>query len=327
MFKTRITDMLGIEYPIIGGGMALLSRAQLVAAISNAGGLGILVSSAFEGGDGLRQEIRRTKELTDKPFGVNIGFFPSVRDMPTDDYFQACIDEKIALIETAGGGSPAPYVPGVKDAGIVFMHKCTQVRHAVAAEKAGVDMVAVVGWEGGGAKGPDDIGTLVLVPTTVDAVDIPVVAAGGISDSRGFVAAMALGAEAVLLGTRFMATQECQVHANFKNALTEAMDTDTIIIERTIRNTHRHWRNSAALKVAELEERGAGLDELLTVIRGENTVKIFNNGELDAGVVSLGQGVGMVHDVPTVKEVIDSMVKGAQEITGQMLPERIAQPR
>lgn len=324
MFKTRVTEMLGIEYPILAGGMGGLSFAELVAAVSNAGGIGILVSAAHPTPEDLRAEIRKIRQLTDKPIGVNISLFPSVRPLPTEGYARVCAEEKVELVETSGVRTPGDLIPLLHAGGVKVMHKCTQVRHAVSAERAGCDLVCVVGYEGGGAKGLDDITTLVLVPATVDAVSIPVVAGGGISDARGFAAVMTLGAEAVVIGTRFMAARECWAHPDFKAALVRAADTDTIVTQQSINNPHRHMRTQASLKVAEMERRGASLEELLTIISGENARRLYETGNLDVGIFSCGQGVGLIHDIPTVKEIIDGMVQGAAEILRRVAPVAVA---
>lgn len=318
MFKTRVTETLGIEYPIICGGMQWLGRAELIAAVSNAGGLGILVSAAFPTAEELRQEIRRTKELTDKPIGVNISLFPSAQPLAIMDYARVCVEEGVALVETSGFRAPTDLAPIFKEGGVKLMHKCTMVRHAQAAERAGADMVAVFGNEGGGAVGRGEIATPILVQRTVESVSIPVLAAGGISNARGFLAALAWGAEGVIMGTRFMITQECLAHPAFKEALVQADETQTIVLQRNIGNEHRMYKSETALKVAELEAKGAGLQELMPYIGGANARRMLETGDIDAGIVSCGQGIGLIHDIPTVKEVIDGIISGARELLGQL---------
>lgn len=318
MLRTRITEMLGIRYPIIQGGMLWIARAELAAAVSNAGGLGIITSANFTNGKELREEVRRVKSLTDKPFGVNISLFPAVRPLPNEEFVDVIIDEGVKAVESSGMRSPEEFVPQLKKGGVTIIHKVANVRHAVTAERVGADAVAIVGTEGGGHTGMNDVTTLVLVPLAVKALKVPVIAAGGIGDARGFVAALALGAEAVIMGTRFMATKECPAHPKFKEWLLQAKETDTVLVERSIRNTARALRNKAAEKVLEMEARGASLEELLTVISGENYKKVFLNGELDAGVASSGQVVGLINDIPSVKEVIDNIITEAKVI-GQRL--------
>ncbi len=318
MLKTRVTEMLGIKYPIIQGGMLWIARAELAAAVSNAGGLGIITSANFTNGKELKEEIRKTKALTDKPFGVNISLFPSIRALPNDEFVAVVIDEGIPVVETSGVQSPEEYVPQLKKAGVKIIHKVASVRHAITAERVGVDAVAIVGNEGGGHIGMNEVTTLILVPLAVNTLKVPVIAAGGIGDARGFVAALALGAEGVIMGTRFMATQECPAHPKLKEWLLQAKETDTVLVERSIRNTVRALKNKAAGKVLEMEARGATLEELLTVISGENYKKVFLDGELDAGIAACGQVVGLIHDLPPVKEVIETIIAEAR-IIGQRL--------
>lgn len=314
MFKTRITEMLGIEYPIIGGGMLWLSRAELAAAVSNAGGLGILVSSHFSSAEELRQEIKKTKSLTNKPFGVNISLFPASRPIPNDEFVDVLIEEGVKAVETSGTRSPEPFMGRFKKAGVKVIHKCASVRHGLTAERVGADAVTVVGVENGGATGMDDITTMVLVPLAVDALKVPVLAGGGIADARGFMAALALGAEGVVIGTRFMATLECPAHPKFKEWMVRSTELDTVIVERSIRNTHRALKNKASDKVLEMEAKGATFEELLPHIGGQGVHKVHIEGDLDAGIAYCGQVVGLAHDVSPVKKVIDDMVNGAKEI-------------
>lgn len=318
MFSTRVTEMLGIRYPIIQGGMAGISGAKLAAAVSNAGGLGIIVSSMFSSGEELRKEIRKAKELTDQPFGVNISLFPSIRLLPNDEFVDVVCEEGVAAVETSGVRSPEEFVPRLKQANVKIIHKCAGVRYAMTAERVGADAVTVVGFENGGATGMNDTTTFVLIPQTVDAVNIPVIGGGGIGDARGFLAALALGAEGVVMGTRFMATHECPVHPKFKEWLLRATATDTVIVERSIRNTHRVLRNAASQRVEEMEARGASLEELLPVIAGVQGRKVWNNGDLEAGIVSCGQVVGLVNELKSVKEVIEGIVQEAAELHSRL---------
>ncbi|MFC1919243.1 NAD(P)H-dependent flavin oxidoreductase [Chloroflexota bacterium] len=318
MFKTKITEMLGIQYPILQGGMAHLSRAELAAAVSNAGGLGIIISAHFPSGKDLRQEIKKTKELTDKPFGVNLSLFPSVKPIPNEEFVQVIIDEKLAAVETSGFRAPEEFVPPLRQAGVKVIHKCASARHAAKAESVGVDAVAVVGLENGGAVGMDNVGSLVLIPKAVSSVRIPLIAGGGIGDARGFVAALALGAEGVVMGTAFMATKECPTHPSFRALMLRSTELDTVVIERSIRNAHRSLKSKAVDKVLEMESRGASLEELLTVVGGENFKKVVMDGELDAGPAYCGQVVGLINNILTVQELFDSIVSEAREIQNRL---------
>jgi nitronate monooxygenase len=310
MFKTRITEMLGIEYPILQGAMHLISKAELVAAVSNAGGLGILASTTFPTKEELIAEIRKTRSLTNKPFGVNINLFPAMRPANLEDYIDALIDEGVSIVETSGR-SPGPYMERFKKRNVTVIHKVARVRDAVTAERVGVDAVSIVGFEAAGHPGTDNITSMVHIPLTVDTVKIPVIAGGGIADGRGFVAALALGADGVVIGTKFMATYECPIHSKVKEWLVNANATDTVIIERSIKNAARVVRNATAEKVLELEDKGASLEELLPVVSGERTKKVYEEGDLDAGIVHCGEVVGLIHEVVSVKEVVDEIVSGA----------------
>ena len=313
MFKTRITELFGIKYPIIAGGMHLLSRAELVAAVSNAGGLGILASTTFETKEELREEIRKTKSLTNKPFGVNLNLFPMMRQRSVEEDIDIFVDEGIEVVESSGA-SPEPYVPRLKEAGVKIIHKVPAVRFARKAESAGVDAVTVVGFECAGHPGMDDVTSLILVPLTVDALKIPVVAGGGFCDARSFVAALALGADGVVMGTRFVATHECVAHPKIKEWLVKAKETDTTLIDRSIGLPMRVIKNKPAEKALEMDKRGASLEELLTVISGALGKKAWIEGDLDAGVVSLGMAVGRIHEIASVKEVIDGIIEEATAI-------------
>ncbi|HEY91633.1 MAG TPA: nitronate monooxygenase [Dehalococcoidia bacterium] len=319
MFKTRITELLGIEYPIIQGGMVHLSRPKLAAAVSNAGGLGIITSADNDTKEKLRDELREVKSLTDKPFGVNINLAPAARPVNTEEYIEVVIEEGARVVETSGR-SPEPYMKQLKDGNVIVVHKAPGgVRFAETAELIGCDAVSVIGYECGGHPGPDDTSSLVLVPATVAAVKIPVVAGGGFSDAGGFVSALALGADGILMGTRFMATEECPAHPKFKEWLLSASETDILITQRSIRAPSRGLKNETALKVLEMEKQGATLEELLTVTSGQNSNRVYFEGDLEAGIAECGQVIGNIHDIPTVKDVIDGIVAGAREIIHKKL--------
>lgn len=312
--KTRITEMLGIRYPIVQGGMQWISRAEFAAAVSNAGGLGIITAATHKTKQDLQNEIRRIRDLTDQPFGVNISMLPEITtsDM-TPVYVEAVIEEKVPVVETAGR-SPEPFINNLKNAGIKILHKVPSVRFAQKAESIGVDAVTVVGFECGGHPGMDDVTTLILVPRAAGALSIPVIAGGGIADARGFVAALALGAEGVVMGTRFAATKECIAHEKYKEWMINTNETDTALILRSIRNAARVINNAAARRVLEMEGRGAPLAELLTVMGGEAGRRALLEGDLDGGTFAIGQAIGLIHEIKSVEDVINDIVRDAQKI-------------
>ncbi len=314
MLKTRVTEMLGIEYPILCGGMSFITRAELVAAVSNAGGFGILPSAYFEEPKRLREEIRKTKSLTDKPFGVNISFFPSVKPLPNKEFIEVIIEEGVKAVETAGHRHPGEFVPRLKEGKVIIIHKAAMVRHCLTGQDVGADMVTIVGMENGGATGMDDVSTLVLVPALTDIAKVPVIAGGGFADGRGLVAALALGAEGIVMGTRFLATQECPIHPKYKEWLLRATERDTVLVMRSIGNTHRALRSKVTDELQKLEARGASLQEMMPIISGSASQKVALEGDLDAGQALAGEAVGLIHDIPTVKELIDRMVGEAKAI-------------
>jgi len=295
-----------------------ISDADFVAAISNAGGLGILASAIYHSREEFATAIDRIRELTDKPFAVNINLFPAMRPIDNDDYMDVLVDKGVKIIETSGHSAPEALCQRFKDAGMTWIHKCVGVRYALKVQAMGADIVTVVGYENGGATGKLDIGTLVLIPTIVDAVDLPVIGGGGISNGRGIAAAFALGAEAVIIGTRLLPTKECPIHDDLKAALVEASELDTMLIMRSLNATHRVWNNAAANRCAELEDACAGFEEIYPVVSGDNAKKMYDQGELGAGIVACGQGIGMVKDIPTVKELLDRMMAEAEEAVGRI---------
>ena len=314
MLKTKVTEMLGIKYPIFCGNMMNISYPSFAAACSNAGALGILASVMFRKPEPLRQALNELKDLTDKPVAVNVNLFPMLRPIKQIDLVKVMIDEGVKIIETSGHQAPDKYIPLFKKNDIIWIHKCAGVRYAKKAASLGADIVEVVGWENGGATGRFDIGTLVLTPATIDALDIPVVAGGGISDGRGIAAVLALGAGAALIGTRLLATQECPIHENLKQDLLNATIYDTIIIMRSLNATHRVWNNQAAQKVLELETSKSDQMEIFNAAAGAKSRLMYDEGNLDVGVVSVGQGVGLIHDIPTVKDLIERIMKETNEI-------------
>ena len=317
MFKTRITEMLGIEYPIIQGAIQWLSRAKLVSAVSNAGGLGVISSLTFPTAKELQQEIKKTKSMTDKPFAVNITMLPTIRPVNYEEYFNAAIGEGINIIETSGR-SPEPYMKLLKDARVTVMHRATRVRDIKTAERVGVDAVTIVGFEAAGHPGMEDVTSLVRIPIAVDAVKIPVIAAGGIADARGFIAALALGAEGVLMGTRFIASKECDMHPKIKEWLLQLGEADTIMIQRSIKNAARVVKTDYTQRVLEMEEKGATLEELLPLISGSKQKTAYISGDVSDAVMTVGQAVGLIHKIPSVREIIESIIAEAKLI-GQRL--------
>ena len=311
MLETRITKLFGIKYPILCGGMFWVGRADLIAAVANAGGLGFLTAATYPTIDELKADIRKAKDLTDKPIGLNINLFAAVRPQPIEEWVRIAIEEKIPVVETSGS-SPKGVVAPLHAAGVKIMHKVPGVRFAMTAERLGVDAICVVGHEAGGHPGMDEVTSLVMVPAAADAVKLPLVAGGGFADGRGLVAALALGADAVLMGTRFMATQECRGQAAFKDWMVHAAETETVYCMKSIMNPSRLAKNSVVEKVVELEKKGATLEEMLPLIARQGPA-VVDTGNMEDGLVSMGQSVGLVHDVPTCKELIDRMVEEALE--------------
>jgi NAD(P)H-dependent flavin oxidoreductase YrpB (nitropropane dioxygenase family) len=313
MFETRITKLFGIEHPVVGGCMMHISGPEFVAAISEAGALGMMASAMFDSQEKFRQAVLETKELTDRPFGVNLSLFPALRPIDNDLYIEVILEEGVPVVETSGHRPPEDMLGRLQDAGVKTMHKCVSVRHALSAQKAGVDAVTVFGTEGGGHIGELGLTTMVLVPRTAQELEIPVLAAGGIVDGRGLLAALALGAEGVTIGTRLLLTEECPIHDNLKQALAAATEMDTLPILGSLHNTLRAWKNPAALKVAELEAAQAELWEILGVVAGTETKRMYEEGEIDAGVIACSQSIGCVSEIKPVAEVIGGMVQEAAE--------------
>ena len=314
MFDTRITRMLGIKYPIVMGGMMFAGTAELAAAVSDAGGLGIIAAGNYPSPDELKAAIGTLRSLTDKPFGVNVTLMPSFRPLDRGALVDTAVREGAAAIELAGPDT-IEFYGRIKDAGTAkIIHKCAYARHAMTAERRGADAVAIIGYEAGGAPPMDEVTTFIQVPQVVDALKIPVLAGGGICDARGFVAALALGAEGVIMGTRFLACKESPVHANVKEAILKARASDTMIVKAFLGIGERVLRNEMAEKVRAMEEQGAGLDELKEFIVGERARKSWNEGDLDYGILAMGQAIGLITEINSVREVIDAIVKGAEEI-------------
>lgn len=307
--KTRVTEMLGIRYPIIQGGMQWVGRAELASAVSNAGGLGILTGLTQETPEALAREIARCRDMTDKPFGVNLTILPTVNPPPYAEYIDVIIDSGVKILETAGR-SPKDFVEKLKANGITMVHKCTSIRHALSAERIGIDMVSIDGFECAGHPGEDDVPGLVLIPLAAKALKIPVIASGGIGDGRGMAAALALGAEGVNMGTRFCATKEAPIHDNIKDALLKASELETNLIFRTLRNTGRVLKNAVSDEVVATERRlgGCEFEDIRPLVAGQKGRNALETGVLDAGLVWAGQVVGLVDDIPSCQELISRMI-------------------
>jgi NAD(P)H-dependent flavin oxidoreductase YrpB (nitropropane dioxygenase family) len=314
MFKTRITELFGIEHPIVGGCMMHISRPEFVAVISNAGALGMMASAMFDTQDAFRQAVRQVKALTDKPFGVNLSLFPALRPIDNDLYVEVILEEGVPVVETSGHRPPEDLLARLQAAGVKTMHKCVSPRHALSAQKAGVDAVTIFGTEGGGHIGEFGLTTMALVPRTADALDVPLLAAGGIADGRGLLAALALGADGVTIGTRLLVTEECPIHDNVKQALIAATELDTLPVLGSLHNTLRAWKNAAALRVTEIEASQGDMWQILSLVAGTETRRLIQEGELDAGVIACSQSIGIVDEIRPVAGVIEGMVRQAEEI-------------
>lgn len=313
--KTAITELFGIEHPIVQGGMHFVGFAELAAAVSNAGGLGIITGLTQKTPELLAKEIARCRDMTDKPFGVNLTFLPAFSAPPYPEYIAAIVEGGIKAVETAGR-SPEAYMPALKAAGIKVIHKCTSVRHSLKAERIGCDAVSVDGFECGGHPGEDDIPNMILLPRAAEELKIPFVASGGMADGRSLVAALSLGAAGMNMGTRFIATKEAPVHQNVKNALVAATELDTRLIMRALRNTERVLKNANVDRLLEIEcEKGAKLaiDDIHDQVAGVYP-KVMLDGQMDAGAWSCGMVAGLIHDIPSCKELVDRIMTEAEQI-------------
>jgi nitronate monooxygenase len=318
--KTRITELFGIRHPIIQGGMHYVGLAPLAAAVSNAGGLGILTALTQRTPELLAREIARCRSMTNQPFAVNLTFLPSFSTPPYPEYIHAIVDGGVRIVETAGR-SPEAYLPTLQSAGIKVIHKCTSVRHSLTAQRIGCDAVSVDGFECGGHPGEDDIPAMVLLPRAAEELTIPFVASGGIADARGLVAALALGADGINMGTRFVATQEAPVHDNVKRALVHASELDTRLVMRALRNTERVMNNAGVARIMQIEDdKGANLTihDLMERVAGIYP-QVMGSGNMDAGAWSCGMVTGLIHDIPTCRELIDRIMRDANAIISQRL--------
>ncbi len=318
--KTRITEMFGIEHPIIQGGMHYVGFAELAAAVSNAGGLGIITALTQKTPELLAKEISRCREMTDKPIGVNLTFLPVVEAPDYPGYIDAIIQGGVKAVETAGN-NPAKWLPILKENGIKVIHKCTTVRHSLKAESIGCDAVSVDGFECGGHPGEDDIPNMILLPRAAEELKIPFVASGGMSDARSLVASLAMGAEGMNMGTRFIATKDAPVHDNVKQAILNASELDTRLVMRPLRNTERVLYNKGVEKILEKEEKlGAHLkfEDIIKEVSGVYP-KVMLDGDMDAGAWSCGMVAGLIHDIPTVKELVDRIMVEAEDLIKKRL--------
>jgi len=310
MFETRMTKLLGVKYPIQCGTMLGVTTAPLVAAVANAGGLCCLPAAFYPTKEALVDEIKRVQDQTDQPFGVNVGLFPSMRDLAPEDRIKWAAEAGVKILETAGR-SPEPYRPLIQDKGLIHIHKCARVRDAVKVDKMGLDLVSIVGTECGGHPSMEGVTTMVLIPQALDAVKAPLIAGGGFCDGRTFVAGLAMGASGINMGTRFMATQECPIPQAVKDKMVETLETGTVLVQQSIRNPARVLHNTWADKVLELEARQASLEELFQFISGEVSARGWRAGNLEEGLLPMGQVVGRIHNVPSVAELMAAIIDEA----------------
>jgi len=311
--KTRFTEMFGVEHPIVQGGMQWVGRAELVSAVANAGALGFLTALTQPTPEALAAEIRRCRDMTAKPFGVNLTILPTINPPPYAEYRQAIIESGIKIVETAGY-KPQEHVDVFKQHGIKVVHKCTSVRHALSAQRMGVDVVSIDGFECAGHPGEDDVPGLILIPCAADRLTIPMLASGGFGDARGLVAALALGADGINMGTRFCATKEAPIHESFKRRLVEKDERATDLIFRTYKNTARVARNAISQQVLEAEAEGKPFEAVAHLVRGSRGREAFETGQLDHGVLSAGMVQGLIHDIPAVRELIERITSEAEAI-------------
>lgn len=318
VLTTRFTQEFGVAHPIVQGGMQWVGRAELVSAVAEAGGLGFITALTQPTPEALATEIQRCRELTDKPFGVNFTILPTINPPPYAEYRQAIVESGVKIVETAGS-NPAEHMPDFKQAGIKIIHKAVAVRHALKAEELGVDAVSIDGFECAGHPGEDDISGLILIPAAADRLKIPIIASGGFADGRGLVAAVALGADAVNMGTRFLCTRESQIHQNVKNQIVANDERATDLIFRTLRNTARVAKNAVSAQVIEIERGGGAFEDIRGLVSGIRGRELYETGEMDHGIWWAGMVQGLIHDVPSVAELIGRIIgEAAQLIEGRL---------
>jgi nitronate monooxygenase len=319
MLKTRFTEMFGIQHPIVQGGMQWVGRAELVAAVANAGALGFITALTQPTPDDLRKEIARCREMTDKPFGVNLTILPALKPPPYAEYRQAIVESGVKIVETAGN-NPQEHIAELKKHGVKVIHKCTAVRHALKAESIGADAISIDGFECAGHPGEDDTPGLVLIPAAADKVKIPMIASGGFGDARGLVAALALGAEGINMGTRFMATVESPIHQRVKEQIVANDERATELIFRTLRNTSRVASNAVSREVVAIEKKGgATIDDLKHLVAGQRGRVVYETGDPEFGIWSAGMVQGLIHDIPTCAELVSRIVREAEAIISARL--------
>lgn len=317
-FKTKITEMLGIEHPIICGGMQWISRAEIVAAVGNAGGIGFITAESLETPEDLRTEIKKTRELTDKPFGINLSMVPELG--PPERTLQFCdvvVEEGVKVVETAGR-SPEPLMPRLKEGGVKVIHKLTSVKHALSAQRLGVDAVTMIGFGSGGHIGNDNVASFILLPKAAAALEIPVIAGGGICNGRGFLGALAMGAEAVLMGTAFMMTTESQIHQNIKDRLIETKETDTALLLTTIMNPVRCIKNKLADECLAIEAAGADFEKIINTVAGGKGQVAYDSGDPDGAPIACGQIAGCIDEIKTVQQVVEDILAEAEKLMGRL---------
>jgi NAD(P)H-dependent flavin oxidoreductase YrpB (nitropropane dioxygenase family) len=314
MIKTRFTEMFGVETPITCGGMTRVGNVELIAAVANAGALGFITAHSVGKPEDLAKAVARCRELTDRPFGINLTILPSITPIPYDEYREAIIESGIRVVETAGN-NPQPHLPRFKEADVKVIHKCTSVRHALKAQSIGVDCVSIDGFECAGHPGEDDVGGLILFPATADRISIPIIASGGIADARGLVAALVLGCDGANMGTRFMATVEAPIHENVKKQIVANDERSTNLIFRTLHNTARVAKNAISDEVVAIEKRGnASFADIRDLVAGIRGAAVVDQGEMDAGIWSAGQTQALIHDIPTCAELVSRILREAEAI-------------
>ena len=323
--RTRVTELLGIEHPIVQGGMQWVGTAEMAAAVSNAGGLGIITGLTQPTPEDLAKEIERCRGMTDKPFAVNLTILPTIKPIPYEDYARAIVDSDIKIVETAGR-NPEPFLPLFKGAGIKVIHKCTSIRHSLKAENIGCDMVSVDGFECAGHPGEDDVTNLILLPLAARRLKIPFLASGGFGDGKGLAAALAMGADGINMGTRFMVTKEAPIHEKVKQKMVDASELDTSLIYRTLSNTARVFKNSIAEQVISIESKPGQtkFEDIQQLVQGAKGRELFDTGDLDQGIWSAGMIVGLIDDIPTCQELISRIVSEAEEIINERLTKTVS---
>jgi nitronate monooxygenase len=318
--KTRITEMFGVETPLVMGGMTGVGYGELVAAVANAGALGFITAHMFQSAEELEAEIEKTRSLTDKPFGVNLTILPSLNPIPYDEYRKAIIKTGVKIVETAGR-NPVDHMPDFKANGIKVIHKCTSARHSVSAAKLGVDVISIDGLECAGHPGEDDVGLIVLLPVTADQVQIPIIASGGMADGRSLVAALALGADGANMGTRFMATKEAKIHQNVKDQIVANTERDTVLMNRTLRNTSRVAKNAVSEEVVKIQQDPTKtIDDVRELVSGaRGRANVLAGGDLDGGIWTVGQSAGLIHDIPSCADLVKNIMAQAEALIEKRL--------